>query len=256
MQSRSRFLKAFDLFGLFIAVLVALTWMYGLQFRNWYRAREEKKTHPSLSLIPRPLPGGGETNEKQTTLTEFGYQIDVPWPTVGTRRLETTTAYLFAGGRGLTWWNPEKLKSTLQLMRNAVEQTNRPFHDFLGARTEYDLLRSEFNTTPDQLSPFLSKSEAYRRGMLLDLKGVELLRGPAAIYSFQSNELRGFQLGDPAKDRRIEIRAFDTNDREVWLMLGADPHSNVTLDQSEISGLERSLRLARGSEGENGSGER
>lgn len=244
MQNRSRFLKAFDIFGLITAALVIVTWMYGLQLRNWYRAREVKKAHPSLSLVPRPLPGGAATNERQTTLTEFGYQMDVPWLAVGTRRGDATTAYLFAGGRGLTWWNPEKLKNTLQLMREAVEQNNRPFHDFFGARTEYDLLNSEFNTTPDQLSPFMPKSEAFRRGMLLDLKGVELLRGPAAIYSFHDHALRGFQLGDPAKDRRIEIRAFDANDREVRLMLGADPHSNVRLDQSEISGLVRNLRLA------------
>lgn len=174
--------------------------------------------------------------------------MDVPWPAIGTRRGEATTAYLFAGGRGLTWWNPEKLKNTLQLMRDAVEQTNRPFHDFFGARTEYDLLSLEFDTTPDQLSPFISKSEAFRRGMLLDLKGVELLRAPAAIYSFHANALRGFQLGDPAKDRRIEVRAFDAKDREVRLMLGADPHSNVMLDQSEISGMLVSLRDAPASD--------
>jgi hypothetical protein len=243
MQKPSRFLKAFDAFGIVIAILLVLAWMYGLQVRNWYRARNLKKTHPVVSLVPRPLPDTSTTREKGATLTEFGYQLDVPWASVeGHRTGPMMAIYLFSGGRGLSFWNPAGITSTVQMMKEAVERTHRRFTDFLGAQTEYDLLGSELKITPEQMSPFMQKNEAFRRGMLLDLKRVELLRSPSAMYSFEMNGLRGFQLGDPAKDRIIEIRSFDAADREFRFLFAVESGSNVKLDQTEINEVTGSVR--------------
>ena len=245
MPIRSSFLKAFDTFGIVIAFLVVWAWLYGLQARNWYRARGLKKSHPAVSLIPLPLPATSAPGAKGMTLAEFGYQLDVPWSRIeGHNSGPKTAVYLFPGGRGLSFWNPAGITSTLEMMKQAVERTNRSFTDFLGAQTEYDLLGAELRVTPEQMSPFMQKNEAFRRGMLLDMKRVELLRSPSAMYSFHLNRLRGFQLGDPAKDRIIEIRSFDADDREFRLLFAVESGSNVRLEQTEISGVIASLRAA------------
>jgi hypothetical protein len=249
MQKRSKFLQAFDIFGMATAVLLVLTWMYGLQARNWYRARELKKSRPAVSLVPQPLPDTSVAREKGITLAAFGYRMDVPW--VRMEEHESTAAvsvYLFTGGVGLRFWNPAKISGTVEMMKEAVEGAHRRFTDFLGARTEYEFLDAELKATPEQISPFMKKSDAFRDGLLLNLKWIELEREPAAIYTLALNGLRGFQLGDPGRDRVVEVQSFDASEREFRFLFAVEPGSNVKLDQGEINEVVESVQLAPAAE--------
>jgi len=243
MQNRSKFLKAFDAFGFLTAVLVVVTWMYGLQARNWYRARGMKRSHPAVSLVPRPLSNTTVNGDKAMTLTAFGYRMDVPWARLEAREDTTAVAvYLFTGGVGLRFWNPAKTTGAVEMMKQAAQRAHRRFADFLGARTEYDFLEAELKTTPEQISPFMGKAEAFRQGLLLNMKLFELEREPYAIYSIALGNLKGFQIGDPAKDRLVELRTFDSGEREFRLLFAVERGSNVRLEQSEINGVLNSLR--------------
>jgi hypothetical protein len=86
------------------------------------------------------------------------------------------------------------------------------------------------------------KSDAARQGMLLDFKAVELLRHPSVIYFFNANGLRGFQLGDPAKDSPVEVRGFDEMDHEFRFMFSTQRGSNKKLNQPDINEVIGSLR--------------
>jgi hypothetical protein len=245
MQDRSKFLKALDAFGFVTAVLLVLAWVYGLQVRSWYRAREMGKSHPVVFLAPRPLPSTNAALEKGLTLTEFGYQWDVPWAKVDTHKTGSSIAvYLFSGGVGLSFWNPAEITTTVQTMKNAVQDANHRFINFLGVQTEYDLLNSEMNITPGNISPFMRKQDAFRQGVLLSLKQIELQTKVSAIYSFESKGLRGFQFGDPARDRILEIKSFNADDEEFRFRFAVERGSNVKLDQAEINKVVQSLRAA------------
>lgn len=252
MQDKARFLRALDAFGILTAVLLVFTWLYGLQIRSWYRARQLEKSYPVVSLVPHPLPDTSTASEKGLTLTEFGYQMEVPWTRVeGHKTTSTVAAYVFSGGKGLSFWNPAEMTTTVQIMKEALERSNRHFINFLGAKTEHDLLNSEFNVTPDQISPFMGKQEAYRRGMLLSLKAAEIHFKPVSeMYSFGSNGWRVFQLGDPEKDRVVEVRCFDASDRELRFIFGVERGSNARLWQPEINKVVQSLRATETKPGE------
>ena len=249
MSNRSRFLKAFDILGIAIALCVILAWMYGLQVRNWRRARDMKRSNPALSLIPRPLADNSVPSDKPAKLTAFGYELSAPWTQVEGHKTGTAVSvYIFSGGRGLSFWNPEAITSTVETVREAVERGNRPFTDFLGAKNDYELVNAELNVTPEQMSPTMSKADSFRRAMLLDMKRVELQREPSALYSFAVNGMRGFQIGAPARDRLVEIRAFDTSSHEFRFLFAVERGSNVKLDQAEINEVLQSVRPAAASE--------
>jgi hypothetical protein len=243
MKHRSSFLKAFDVLGIVLAASVVLAWMYGLQVRNWYRARELKKTRPAVSLVPRPLADTRVANGKGITLAAFGYQMDAPWSDLqGHQDTSAVAVFLFTGGVGLRFWNPATTSGAVALMREAVEQAKRNFSGFLGARTEYEFLNAELNATPKQFSPFMNKNEAFREGLLLNMKWLEVAREPSAMYSLALNGLRGFQLGDPSIDRIVEIRSFDDDEREFRFLFAVERGSNVKIEQGEINKVIQSLR--------------
>jgi hypothetical protein len=208
-------------------------------------ARDLKRSNPAVSLIPRPLADTSVPSDKTAKLAEFGYELAAPWTQVEGHKTGTAIAvYVFSGGRGLSFWNPETITSTVETVREAVERGHRRFTGFLGARNDYELLDSELNVTPDQMSPLMSKSESFRRAMLLDMKRIELQREPSSLYSFTVNGMRGFQMGDPARDRLVEIRAFNTSRREFRFLFAVERGSNVKLEQSEINEVLQSLRPA------------
>ena len=246
MQSKARLLRALDALGAVTALLLVATWLYGLQVRNWMRARQLQKSHPALGLVPHPLRDTSISRDKGMTLAEFGYQFDVPWTQIESHKAAgITAAYLFQGGFGLTVWNATELTTTIKMMRDAAERSNHPFTSFLGARTEYELLNSELNVTPGQLSPFMPKQEAFRRSMLLSLKQIELpSESTAGISSFALHAWRGFQLGDPERNGLVDVRCFDANDHELRFFLAVERGSNTHISQPDVNRIVQSLRPA------------
>jgi hypothetical protein len=246
MHSKSRLLRALDAFGAVTALLLVATWLYGLQLRNWMRARQLQKSHPALALVPHPLRDTSIASDPGITLAEFGYRFDVPWTQIQAHETAAVTAlYRFPGGFGLTVWNATELTTTIKMMREAAARNKHPFTNFLGARTEYELLNSELQATPGQLSPFMPRLEAYRRSMLLSLKQMDLPgEATADLYSFAWKGWRGFQLGDPEQNRVVEVRCFDANDREVRFFFAVERGSNTNISQPDINKVVQSLRPA------------
>ena len=255
MTNRSRLLKAFDVLGVVIALSVVVAWMYGMQMRNWYRARTMRKAMPAVSLVPRPLPDTAPVSDKGMTLTAFGYQFDVPWPAL--ERRETTSGlaiYRFSGGIGVRMLNPDQPHGILDMMKRAADQSNRRFTNFLGAATEYDLIAAELNATPEQITPLMKKVDSARQSLLLNMKSLDMEAIPPALYSFSMNNVKGFQLGDPAEGRFVEVKGFDSSDRELNFFFTVDRRSNVRLQQGEINRVLQTLRPASSAAANAGSG--
>ena len=246
MHSKSRLLRALDAFGAVTALLLVATWLYGLQLRNWMRARQLQKSHPALALVPHPLGDTSITGDQGMTLAEFGYRFEVPWTQIQSHEAAPLTAlYRFPGGFGLAVWNAAELTTTIKMMRDAAERSKHPFTNFLGARTDYELLNSELKVTPGQLSPFMPRQEAYRRSVLLSLKQMELPgEATADLYSFTWNGWRGFQLGNPERNRVVEVRCFDSHDRELRFFFAVERGSNTSISQADINKVVQSLRPA------------
>jgi hypothetical protein len=138
--------------------------------------------------------------------------------------------------------NPDRPSGMIDMMKRATRNSNRPFTNFLGATTAYDLIGAELNATPEQITPFMKKPDSARQSLLLNMKWLDIEAIPSAIYSFSMNTVRGFQLGDPSRDRFVEVKAFDSTDREFNFIFTVDRRSNVRLQQREINRTLQTLR--------------
>jgi hypothetical protein len=244
LLKRSRLLRAFDVLGVVIALSVVAAWMYGMQVRNWYRATTMRKAMPAVSLVPRPLPESAAASDKGMTLTAFGYQFEVPWPVL--ERHEETAGlaiYRFSGGIAVRLLNPDQPHGILDLMKRAAARSNSAATNFLGATSSFELIDAELQATPEQIRPFMKKSDSARESLLLNMKWLDMESIPTAIYSFSMKNVRGFQLGDPAGNRFVEVKSFDSSDRELNFFFTVDRRSNVRLQQGEINRVLQTLRL-------------
>ena len=63
-----------------------------------------------------------------------------------------------------------------------------------------------------------------------------------SLYSFQTGLFRGFQIGDPSRDKTVAIEAFDTQDVELKIWISARGSQTTRLSQSDINRILNSLR--------------
>jgi len=223
--------------GLLIGV-VAVAWLLGPQTYDWYEARQMRKSLPNLSRIPEPLDLRDDSKTPGTKISEFGYEFEVPWAEIPqTRKTEYLSDYVFGGDRAVVLFNPSDRDTSVTY--SLAEQ------QLVSALQGYSIMKAALNTTPEQMSPFLSKREATRQLTLLKMKQVFGLEGlSSAFYSFDRGDLRGFQIGDPAKDHNIELDCFDSNGLRIHFVFSSKHGSRPTLEQREINRVINTLRVA------------
>ena len=104
-------------------------------------------------------------------------------------------------------------------------------------------IRRSTASSPAQLSPLMDAREALRMNALLLWKlsfGFDL-PADGQFYSFDRGKVRGFQFGDPAKQRPVALRVFDDRDRQYRFHSSRSPQ--VPPAKSRRTTLTRSSRL-------------
>lgn len=110
------------------------------------------------------------------------------------------------------------------------------FLSLLGAESDYELLRSELSVTPERVTPF-TRAKRYQLA-LLRIKDLDTEQSrPSAIYSFKVNSIRGFQLGDPARDRFVRLELFDAGDHQFTFTIAVAEGTEPRLNQAGINRL-------------------
>jgi hypothetical protein len=90
--------------------------------------------------------------------------------------------------------------------------------------------------------------------VLLMLKPIWTGTLQGGLYSFQTEWLRGFQQGDPTRDKTVTIDAFDAHDQEIALSVGWAQGASQNVTQSELNRIIYSLRPILASQAEIDSG--
>jgi len=219
---------------------MALHWFFG-SFANWRDAREMAQRNHHLALLPQALPSTAASNSSGTELADGNYRFEVPWPkpSLVKGRVGSTT-YTFPGGQALA------LIDTTELIH--VDKMPSDQKEFFAAFFGYRITGESFRMTPDQVSPWLTNEESARRSLLLGRKDVEMPSGEkiSALYYFEEPTVRGFQIGDPSSDNRVEILCFDSSNRRVEAILSSKPSADPPLTQRDVNRVMQTLRSSVG----------
>jgi len=244
---------ASNIFWIIVAFAAVIVWAFWYQTWAWHEARQMEKLDPCLDLIPHSLPDQSASREAAIKQVYFGYQFEVPFPGPETATTYSSTYFatatlVFHADYGVVFRDPEGQHN---FIHDLTADGHRPnMKAFLGtrlgkdaARSDYDFLKSQLDTTPNQISPMHSKREAIQRLTLLRMKGaIHCSRKPVAFYLFQSQNLRCIQMGEPAVDGFIEVRCFNPGDQEFNFIFSVRKGSGLKLSQLDINRVIQTLR--------------
>ncbi|HJZ51372.1 MAG TPA: hypothetical protein VJ228_04180, partial [Candidatus Acidoferrales bacterium] len=197
---------------------------FGLQTLSWIEAKLWASEDPWLATVPQPLPPPSAA-PKGPQLKASDYEFNSPWPgnpkPVG---LLTATQFRYDTGQVIVFFDPESQIDTVRAMKTSNPTEYQKFATVFADKpinSNYELYQDVYSAAPAQLSPLMDTRDALRSNALLLWKlsfGFDL-PADGQFYSFDWGKIRGFQFGDPSKQRPIALRAFDERDHQYRFIL-------------------------------------
>jgi len=231
-----------------LALLLGYTIFFGKATFFVWQARHDAATHPIWAIVPVALSDTSVSSARGSTLTKFGYQFDVPWKMREAKAVEGIAFFRADSGQEtLEFWDPAIQTGLVEIMRDSNEVARNAMTLFYGSKfvqSDYAFEQAVLNTTPSQLSYFWPGKKDVRAAVLLMMKPIGIPESSTGIYSFETENLRGFQSGNPAKAGSVTVKAFDAQDRQFLFIWGTNPKSTGWLTQADINLVLHTLRPA------------
>jgi hypothetical protein len=266
-----------------IIIIVAIfSTSYGLQTLQWIAAHQWARQNAWLYETPKPVLSSGsaaepnagiaavappttadkssksEAQSQGTELSEYGYQMNVPWTS---KMKENPSAggaeFRFATGQVVIFGDPEAQLDTVHILRDTPGEQYLPYAPLFanGAiETNYDLYKAAYNASPSQVTPFSNYATAQRDRVLLLMKlsfGFDLAK---PIYSFDLGKNKGFQFGDPASGP-VALHVFDSHDKHLRFIFTVASGSGGQITQGDINQAIQSTQSVESTFGKNKEGQ-
>lgn len=230
------------------ALVLAYVWFFGKPTFFVWRMKKEAAENPRLAMVPVPLSDTSISTAQGTTVTEFGYQFEVPWKMKEPKPGNTIAiAESQSGQEVIMFWDPAKKQGPVKMMKDSLGKSFKELASVYGAQTiqsDFDFDQALANTTPSQLSYVLPGKKEVRAGVLLMLKPIMMVDAETGFYSFETEHLRGFQNGNPTKAKTVIVEAFDASDRQFEFAFGSRSYPKGDLTQADINKVLQTLRSA------------
>jgi hypothetical protein len=212
---------------------------FGLQTLSWIEAKLWASEDPWLATVPQPLPAPAAA-PKGPQLKASDYEFNSPWPgnpkPVGSL---TATQFRYDTGQVIVFFDPESQIDTVRAMKTSNPTEYQKFATVFADKpinSNYELYQDVYSAAPAQLSPLMDTRDALRSNALLLWKlsfGFDL-PADGQFYSFDWGKIRGFQFGDPSKQRPIALRAFDERDHQYRFILTVADGSSSKITQDDV----------------------
>jgi hypothetical protein len=236
--------------GLVLIPAVGFAVFHGPQITSIYVAHKAVREVPSLALVPRPIAIEDVPRDDRVTLSYFGFEFEAPGNEVEEVKQGSTYARVqFKTGQFVMIWDPKQSLDRVGTINDAAAKKGSRGSDVFGQDilvSNYALVWAELNMTPDKISISMPAKEAIRDLILLKFKGTEIHGAETGLFTFQVGEMRGFQMGDPARAPIVLITAFDSGDREYRLFVGVTKVKAAVVTQRDINAILSSIRPIEG----------
>jgi hypothetical protein len=237
---------------LVLVILIAgFSLKFGLQTLTWIEAKLWTSDNPWIAAVPQPLPApaAAPAQQKAAQVKAFDYEFNAPWP--GNPKIVPSATYIqlrYDTGPVIVFYDPESQLDTLGSMKASNPAEYQKFAAVFSEKplnSNLELYQAVYNAAPAEFSPFMSTRDALRGNVLLLWKlsfGFDL-PADAQFYSFDWGKVRGFQFGDPAKQRPVAVRVFNDRDRQFRFIFTVAAGSNGRVTQDDINGIVESLQV-------------
>ncbi|HEY3929309.1 MAG TPA: hypothetical protein VGL89_13125 [Candidatus Koribacter sp.] len=201
-----------------------------------------------VKLLPALLPDSTVDGRPSQTRTALGYQFEIPFADVDESQTKLTDHSFVMKSHGHEWafgvlaGGPKQdVKDMESMSGHHGRVAAGMFGDAL--QSDYVLRERIYGATPSRVSPFMSDRVAAGEYMILVIKGVMLpSEAQSGFYEVSSATLKGFQFGNPAVAKQLNIELFD-DQGSVSFMIGQQAENGkMPLTQAQINRLIQSVR--------------
>jgi hypothetical protein len=235
---------------------------YGLQTMTWVEGKLWSSDNPWLANIPQPLsqsqaplealaplPGAAKPGKPAPPpqLRAYNYEFKSPWPgNPAPKGSLTYTEFRYDSGQVIVFFDPDSQVDTMRTLKASNPTEYQKFATVFADKplnTNFEMYQAVYQTTPVQLSPIASPSDAMRMNVLLLWKlsfGLDL-PCEGDFYSFDWSNAKGFQFGSPDKKVPVAVRAFDDRDHQFRFIFTATNAAADRITQNDINAVLQSL---------------
>jgi hypothetical protein len=239
---------AFLRVALLIVLLNIVFDLLGPPIEFFVSARWIEHKAPEVDVTPRPL-ADYSVSEPTATLSENGYEFKVPW-TLSKRVQKVANGPVvlaFQSGQALVLFTPANKGLLTEIAQDKSMHMDNTVPLVMGDlmnHSPYEQYKAIFTTTPSSIRAFGPRRDAVRGLMLLTFKAIAPGSGlGSGVFSFDLPDKHGFEVGDPAKSKRLQLQIFGRDDYYVEFNCGA-PEKGPNLTQSELNLIITSLHRA------------
>jgi hypothetical protein len=188
------------------------------------RANFSKDKTPLSYIVPINKKFVDVKDTAQSKISYSNCEFDLPWTI--TKKNTTTKTLLLTVSKG----------KVMSIQKDEMlDDKGGAFNNYTKEIMTFDGYNKILYTTPDQIN-FSSPYEVSKeKASLLILKAIFTAYDKRIIYRFESNDIKGFQFGDPSKANNVIVDFFDNNNNLYHLKF-------YSFSQKEIDFILFSLR--------------
>jgi hypothetical protein len=229
--------------GLGVAVILcgAYLWVFGLQTFFALEARNIARRMPVVKKEPVELPDLSISRTAGKKLSYFGYEFEVPWDDVDETKIRiiggNKAIIPFHSGNVLSVWtgSSHDFVNTVLSSGKIDRDTFRQIYGDKALESDYFFQRIMLETTPDQITPFISKRRAVSLSMLLLMKGISAPRGAdSGIFVVRTGDFSGFQFGRPQITSTFNVELSSDSD-SLDFIFGQKVNGPTIISQPDVN---------------------
>src|ERR1700733_6585661 len=253
-----------------VFVVAGFSVKYGLQTMTWIEGKLWNSDNPWLATVPQALPqsaaaapppmamiamsakpgkpGKSAQPPPPSQLPAYNHGFKAPWPGNPTPKGSLTyTEFHFDSGQVIVFFDPDSQVDTMRTLKTSNPAEYQRFATVFADKplnTNFEMYQAVYQTTPAQLSPIASPSDAMRMNVLLLWKlsfGLDL-PCDGAFYSFDWRNAKGFQFGNPDQKVPVAIRAFYDRDHQFRFIFTSANAAADRITQNDINAVLQSLQ--------------
>jgi hypothetical protein len=227
MASKSKWKHRLLWVSAFIGLCLVYLWFFGMQTFFALYARQIGRKTPIVKSVPVELSDLTLSTVKGERISFKGIEFEVPWNDVDeqkTRVVGTWALIHFRSGNSMILCVVPPNGFIADMAKNKTPDPEL-FMEIYGPevlRSDYTLHKAIFETTPRQINLFTPANRAAGLSSIIFIKAIMPPTTDWAIFNINSQNFKGFQLGDPVR-----------RPRKMCLELyGDDVHFEISIEQN------------------------
>lgn len=226
-----------------LAIVFGLVFLLVTWFGPFYQARLMEETESEVS--PKPLPDVGIASEPTFRVERQGVSFGVPWDeTDNSKKVNKSGMLILANGLGMSVSRPPNELDAVESLKGPTAAALRLELGDEALNSEFALISAAVSTRASDAkswhSPIYNRKIAYLLSLKMWLVGFPEGPKQVPIYAFSEGRIRGFQVGDPKKERVVRLILFDEAGHECRIEL---LKFQGEISQPEINALIASLQF-------------